>query len=139
MHEGPLALRLRLGSASMSKLVEIDGFYLEIKGDDVELLSAADGPRTTKTGGADAAAQAAGELAQAAAKTQGTIAKVCETVLGAFEAANRPDELKVKFGLKLSAKVGVPYVTEGAGEAAIEIEATWKNNEASSSGPSDGQ
>jgi hypothetical protein len=62
---------------------------------------------------------------------RGALKDVCQVALGAFEAANRPDEISVKFGVKVGGKAGggwVVLVTEAKGEATIEIEAKWKNH-----------
>ena len=54
---------------------------------------------------------------------------MCSVAAGALEAANRPDEIVVKFGLKLGAKAGnvVFFVTEATGEATVAFEAKWVN------------
>jgi uncharacterized protein YaaQ len=70
---------------------------------------------------------ATGEMVEA---VRGAVKDVCQMALGAFESANRPDELSVKFGVKVGGKTGggwVVLVTEAHGEATIEIEAKWKN------------
>ena len=61
---------------------------------------------------------------------QGAVKSVCHMAYGAFQAANRPDEISVKFGIKVGAKgTGgwVVLVTEATGEATIEIQAKWTN------------
>ncbi len=59
-----------------------------------------------------------------------SLKKVCQMVSGAFDAVNRPDELVVKFGLKVATKgkTNVFVVTaEATGEATLAVEAKWTN------------
>ena len=58
-----------------------------------------------------------------------TLKRVCQMVSGAFQAANRPDELVVKFELKVGAKGGtnVFLLTEATDEGTLAIEAKWTN------------
>ncbi len=59
------------------------------------------------------------------------VSDVCRMAYGAFQAANRPDEVVVKFGVELGGKVGggwVVFVTEATGKATLSFEATWKNS-----------
>jgi|HubBroStandDraft_6_1064221.scaffolds.fasta_scaffold115221_2 hypothetical protein len=58
------------------------------------------------------------------------VTDVCNMAYGAFQAANRPDEVVVKFGVKLGGKAGggwLVFVTEATGEATLEFEAKWTN------------
>jgi hypothetical protein len=68
------------------------------------------------------------EAASRVTDARGTIASVCSYVRGAFQEANRPDELKLTFGIKLGGEIGIPYVTKGPADATIEIEATWRKD-----------
>ena len=83
--------------------------------------------KTTPMGG-EIAEKVTSRLANATEGVSSTIASVCRYVQGAFEAANRPDEVKVKFGLKIAGEAGIPYLTKGSGQAVLEIEATWRNS-----------
>ena len=116
----------------MTKLIQLDGFLVEVRETaEPQLIDASPditdtAPLITRSG--DSAEATAKRMEDLAGATKDTVASVCGYVLGAFEKANRPDELKVKFGLKLAGKAGIPFVTEGSGEAALEIEATWKRD-----------
>jgi hypothetical protein len=58
------------------------------------------------------------------------VTDVCHMAYGAFQAANRPDEVVVKFSVKLGGKVGggvVVFVTEATSEATLSFEAKWTN------------
>ena len=61
-----------------------------------------------------------------------TLKKVCQMVSGTLEAVNRPDEVVVKFGLKVGVKGGtnIFLLTEATGEATLAIEAKWTNPKA---------
>jgi hypothetical protein len=56
-----------------------------------------------------------------------TLKKVCQMVSGTLRAEDRPDELVIKFGLKVGAKGGMNIflLTEVTGEATLAIEAKW--------------
>ena len=56
-----------------------------------------------------------------------TLKKLCQMVSGSLQGDERPDELVVKFGLKLGSKGGlnVFLLTEVTGEATLAIEAKW--------------
>lgn len=118
----------------MTRIIEVDGLFFEVTTDESALqklkLPNADPPpepgqRKLRTPTDKGALE--NKLTNAAEAIDSTIAAVCGKVAGAFAAANRPDELTVKFGIKLAGKVGIPYITEGSSEAALNIEATWKN------------
>jgi hypothetical protein len=58
-----------------------------------------------------------------------SLRNVWSIVSEAMTAANQPDEVVVKFGLKLAAKAGASafvIVSEAEGEATFALEATWK-------------
>jgi len=58
-----------------------------------------------------------------------SLRNVWSIVNEAMTAANQPDEVVVKFGLKLAAKAGASafvIVSEAEGEATFALEATWK-------------
>jgi hypothetical protein len=63
------------------------------------------------------------------AAVRNAVVSVCRTAYAAFEEANRPDEIVVKFGVKLAAKGGtsIVFVTEATGEATLSFEAKWTN------------
>lgn len=124
------------------KLVEIDGFFVEITETAVSPTRAAGlVPRThevlERTGAAyddgEVILERTGARADAVIERvealRGTIARVCGHVRSAFAEANHPDELKVSFGITLAGELGVPFVSRGTGEASIVIEATWKKAE----------
>lgn len=109
------------------KVIEVDGFYVEIAEADAPTVPAAEATRgglvlerTRAAAGGEAVAAKVEDL-------RGTIAKVCHTVRDAFGEASAPDALTVKFGIKLGGELGIPFVSRGTGEASIVVEATWKN------------
>ncbi len=63
-----------------------------------------------------------------------TIKRVCERVRDAFDRSNDageangnfPDEIKVTFGLKVTGDMKIAFITKGAAEASLQIEAVWK-------------
>ena len=58
------------------------------------------------------------------------VGDVCHLAYGAFQEANRPDEVTVRFGVKLGGTAGgnwVVFLTEATGEATLEFEAKWTN------------
>jgi hypothetical protein len=62
-----------------------------------------------------------------------SLRSVFRIVSEAMSAENQPDEVAVKFGLKLAAKAGTSalvIVSEAEGEATFALEATWKRREA---------
>lgn len=71
-------------------------------------------------------------LSEAGSAIKDAVANVCGDVIQAFDEVNRPDELKIKFGLKVSGKLNLVFVTEAGGEGTLEIEATWKNDKSES-------
>ncbi|MEQ8278592.1 MAG: CU044_2847 family protein [Deltaproteobacteria bacterium] len=112
----------------MGRVIKVGEFLVEVE-EGVAELPGDDSSGTERTDATDKIIDAVEEL-------RGSIASTCDVVLGAFTKANRPDELKVKFGLKFAGEVGIPIVTKGTAEAAIEIEALWKNEP--SKGPAAG-
>ncbi len=104
----------------MAKVIKLEGFYVEVSDPVVTATRRERAARSgiQRTGGLTTAAEKLGDARE-------TIVSVCRYVKGAFEEANHPDELKVKFGIKLGGELGIPYVTKGTGEATIEVEATW--------------
>jgi hypothetical protein len=129
--------------ATPPKLVEIDGFFVEITeapgvsapalsdagpryrgADALERTSARDGDEMLERSGGRVEA-----VIERVSDLRGTIANVCGHVRSAFKEANHPDELKVSFGIKLGGELGVPFVSRGTGEASIIVEATWKKAE----------
>lgn len=115
----------------VAKVIEVEGFFVEVDDGGLERPAAPPPPdrtrlestRTTKTG-----APAEDVLSEAKALKE-TIAAVCVYVRDAFDKANKPHELQVKFGVKLSGEAGIPYLTKASGEAVLEVRATWKNHE----------
>ena len=58
------------------------------------------------------------------------VGDVCHMAHDAFQEANRPDEVTVRFGVKLGGTAGgnwVVFLTEATGEATLEFEAKWTN------------
>lgn len=56
------------------------------------------------------------------------IAEACKRVLGKVRdnlKGNPPDELELKFGVKVAAEGGLPFVTKASGEATFEVRAVW--------------
>ena len=110
------------------KVIEVDGFYVEIAEAEAPTVPGGPAPasgdlvleRTGAANGGEAVAAKVEDL-------RGTIARVCQTVRSAFGEASAPDALTVKFGIKLGGELGVPFVSRGTGEASIVVEATWKN------------
>ena len=130
----------------MPRLIRVDDFLVEIDDDltveipaelndelddeldDGQLTELAALPSShSKMGGSSIADKAIAGVNQVTERVSGTIASVCRYVHGAMESANRPDELEIKFALKLAGEAGIPYLTKGSGEAVLEIKATWKN------------
>ena len=114
----------------MGQIVKVGHFWIEAASSDIEVAKGTarpdDGePSTTPVGRAH---DVLAELQNAGSRVQETVRAVCETVEEAFEGANRPSELKVKFGLKVSGQAGLVFVGGVGAEGSIEIEATWKNN-----------
>ena len=74
---------------------------------------------------------------QVLALVKDAVADVCRVAVGAFQEANRPDEIVVKFGVKLGARAGaaVVFVTEATGEATLSFEAKWTNAKPPAAGP----
>ena len=103
----------------MSKLVEIDGFWIEVA--DTGPAGPGDDSEDELVGGP------VEKVADKLTAARGTIRSVCDFVRGSFEAANQPDEIEVTFGITVNGEFGVPYVTKAAVEAAITVKATWKN------------
>lgn len=108
----------------MSRVIKVDKFFVEADEGSfvVGKSGAAGGLVLEPVGGVGLS-----DVAEKVTSAGDTIAAVCEYVRGAFDKANHPDDLKLKFGIKLGGSVGIPYVAKAAGEATIEIEATWKN------------
>ncbi|WP_428266420.1 CU044_2847 family protein [Haliangium sp.] len=119
----------------MPRIIQIEDFYIEVADEPAVVLATdeagAQAPiargRTKMGGVADTAQSAAEGVAATGERVRGTIVSVCRYVRNAMAAANRPDELKVKFGLEIAGEAGIPYLTKGSGKAVLEIEATWKN------------
>lgn len=110
------------------KVIEVDGFYVEIAEEDAPKVPASKTPASGELVLERTGTGAGGEAVAAKIKDlRGTIAEVCNTVRNAFAEAVAPDELTVKFGIKLGGELGVPFVSRGTGEASIVVEATWKN------------
>lgn len=126
-----------IASMAPPKLVEIDGFFVEITEAATAARSRLRGHEVLERTGAgdddDVIVERAGARADAVIERveslRGTIARVCGHVRSAFEEANHPDELKVSFGITLAGELGVPFVSRGTAEASIIIEATWKKGE----------
>jgi hypothetical protein len=56
------------------------------------------------------------------------IMRVCNEVYSQYRAATiamAPDELELKFSIKLAGKMGIPLVTEGSAESNFEVTAKW--------------
>lgn len=117
------------------RLTTIGDFLVEVRDtSEPELLAPtaaeiAARPPTTKVGG-----DLNQRLQESYADAKDTIQSVCNYVFNAFDEANRPDELKLKFGITVGGKAGIPYVTEGKTEAALQIEAVWKRGSEDSKG-----
>jgi hypothetical protein len=82
----------------------------------------------------------AGATADLVHAVRNAVSDVCHMAYGAFAEANRPDELVVKFGVKLGGKVGggwLVVVTEATGEATLSFEAKWTNPKAKPSDTGD--
>ncbi len=127
-----------IASMAPPKLVEIDGFFVEITEAAAAAASRLRGHEVLeRTGAGDddddviverTTARADGVI-ERVESLRGTIARVCGHVRSAFAEANHPDELKVSFGITLAGELGVPFVSRGTAEASIIIEATWKKGE----------
>lgn len=122
--------------ASPPKLVEIDGFFVEIT--EAASVSASrlqldDVLERTSAGHDDVILERTAARADAVIERvdqlRETIARVCSNVRSSFVEANHPDELKVAFGITLAGELGVPFVSRGTAEASIIVEATWKKAE----------
>ena len=125
-----------IASMAPPKLVEIDGFFVEITEAAAVTAGRLRGHEVLERTGAgddDVVVERAGARADAVIERveslRGTIARVCGHVRSAFAEANHPDELKVSFGITLAGELGVPFVSRGTAEASIVIEATWKKGE----------
>lgn len=66
-----------------------------------------------------------------------TLKKLCQMVSSSLQDDERPDELVVKFGLKLGTKGGLNIflLTEFMGEATLAIEAKWSKPKNSTVAP----
>lgn len=56
------------------------------------------------------------------------IMSVCAEIYKKYAAASsalRPDEIELKFGVKLGGKAGIPFVSEGSAEGTFEVTAKW--------------
>ena len=109
----------------VSKIVKLAGFYVEVTERPIVMHDTGSASKGT----VDSSIQQVGGIATIADKfvdASETVVAVCNYIREAFVTASRPDELKLKFGIKLGGEAGIPYVTKGTGEATIEIEATWK-------------
>lgn len=120
------------------KLVEIDGFFVEIteapsRGASTLGPGRSDGLERTSAGreGLDIerTSARADAVIERVDQLRGTIAKVCDHIRSSFAEANHPDELKVSFGISLGGELGVPFVSRGTAEASIIVEATWKKGD----------
>ena len=112
-----------------TKVVEIEGFLVEVSDPGTSVRGY--GGSSDDGGGLvlERTGAQAKDVADKVKELRGTIAGVCSYVKSAFAEANHPDELTVKFGIKLAGEVGVPLVSRGTGEASILIEATWKRGD----------
>jgi len=99
-------------------------------------LAQMDEPATTRGGlqltsaaSAKATARISDEMLTGVAET---LRKVCQTVAGVFAAEPAPDEVVLKFGVKVGAKGGmsVLLLTEATGEATLAVEAKWSKPKA---------
>lgn len=56
------------------------------------------------------------------------IMRVCNEIYSQYRASAlilAPDELELKFSIKLAGKMGIPLVTEGSAESNFEVTAKW--------------
>ena len=107
-------LRMPLDGVDGAHLVaEVDA--VDVAGD-VELV--ADDGKT-------AVVKAAGSLAEAFDKLEPTLGLI---VTRLRDAARKPDEITVDFGLKLGAEAGFIFA-KGTGEATLAVSVTWKRGE----------
>lgn len=62
------------------------------------------------------------------------IMNVCSEIYSKYQstsAAARPNDLEIKFGIKIGGETGIPFVSKGVAEASIEVTARWKQKDVS--------
>ncbi len=120
-------------SNSTIKVKEIKGFYVEISEDLPDFKVVPEMPEGSPESQKDQETFNGDKLTgglsdkihEKAVDIKETVVNVCSYIKGAFDEVTHPDEITVKFGIKLAGEQGIPLVTKGSAEATIGIEAKW--------------
>lgn len=54
----------------------------------------------------------------------GSLTRTAELIMASMKAAG-PDELTVQFGVKISAELGLPFISKGAADSNINVTLKW--------------
>jgi hypothetical protein len=67
------------------------------------------------------------EIRRKFSEIEDLVVTCCQSLKSALEKVSKPKEVELEFGVKVGGKAGIPFVTEGSGEANFKITVKWDN------------
>jgi hypothetical protein len=101
------------------KLIEIEGFLVEISSEKLDISSSTIDELV------------GGKEDEYKYKLKNTISNACNYLKNAVVEISDPDEINIEFGIKFGGEGGIPYITKVTGESSIKVSSKWNKKESS--------